>query len=82
MTINASGIRQTILDLLSQRCPDKTICPSEVARACGSDNWRDLMDEVRHVAATLAREGTIRVIQKGETVDLATARGPVRFARG
>lgn len=81
MTINASGIRQTILDLLSQRGPDKTICPSEVARACGDEDWRDLMDEVRDVAATLVREGTIRVPQKGETVDIATARGPVRFAR-
>ncbi|MCI6207498.1 MAG: DUF3253 domain-containing protein [Corynebacterium glucuronolyticum] len=42
----------------------------------------DLMDEVRDLAATLTREGTIRVPQKGETVDIATARGPVRFARG
>jgi len=78
---NENDIRQTILVLLAGRDPGKTICPSEVARACGGDNWRDLMDEVRHVAATLAREGTIRVTQKGETVDIATARGPVRFAR-
>lgn len=82
MATNASDIRQTILDLLAGRNPEKIICPSEVARAYGGEDWRDLMDEVRDVAATLTCEGTIRVPQKGETVDIATARGLVRFARG
>ncbi|MDD7587164.1 MAG: DUF3253 domain-containing protein [Corynebacterium glucuronolyticum] len=40
MATNASDICQTILDLLAGRGPGKTIGPSEVARACGGEDWR------------------------------------------
>ena len=70
-----------ITQLLRQRA-GKTICPSEAARAIGGDDWRDLMPLVRDVASDLAAEGRVIVQQKGETVDIATARGPVRLAPG
>jgi hypothetical protein len=36
----------------------------------------------RDVAAELSRDGTITVRQHGADVDIATAVGPVRLARG
>ena len=80
-----SGIRErraaTIRALLRHRA-GKTICPSDVARALGGDDWRDAMQDVRDVARDMADVGEITVQQKGETVDITTARGPVRLAPG
>ena len=76
-----------ILSLLSERGPGKTICPSEAARAVfpAARNgrvtrpWRVLMEPAREAASRLAAAGQIDVTQKGEVVDIATARGPVRL---
>lgn len=72
----------TMRTLLRHRKPEATICPSDAARVVGGDSWRDLMDDARSVAADLATDGVIVVRQHGEDVDLATAVGPVRLARG
>lgn len=64
--------------LLRKRHP-KTICPSDVARIVRGESWRRHLDDVRRVAAELVADGTIEVTQKGEVVDLGSARGPVRL---
>ena len=68
--------------LLRHRDPDKTICPSDAARVVGGTSWRALMDLAREVAQGLAGDGVIVIRQHGSDVDLATAVGPVRLARG
>lgn len=72
---------RSIRELLRQR-NGKTICPSETARAIGGEEWRDLMPLVRDVAAHLVEQGQVIVQQKGEEVDISTARGPIRLAPG
>ena len=73
-------LRAAILDLARERGPDKTICPSDAARAIGGDDWRDLMDDARDVARELAREGDVEITQKGEVLDPDAAwRGPIRI---
>lgn len=77
-----STIQKTILQLLDARGPGKTICPSEVARALAGDTrseWEPLMEPVRAVAATMVEQETLLVTQRGHTVDIATAKGPVRL---
>lgn len=74
----ASAVRA----LLRHRGPEATICPSDAARVAGGESWRDLLDTAREVAAELARDGTITVRQRGADVDAATAKGPIRLARG
>jgi hypothetical protein len=76
----AQRAEATIRALLRQRGPDKTICPSDVARAIGGEAWRARMESVREVAKDLVRAGTLEVRQKGVRVDPRTARGPIRFA--
>ena len=70
-----------IRDLLDARGEGKTICPSEAARAVGGDEWRDLMQPARDAAQSLVDGGEVEITQRGEVVDLATVRGPVRIRR-
>ncbi|TVQ36740.1 MAG: DUF3253 domain-containing protein [Geminicoccaceae bacterium] len=72
------AIAARILDLVRARGQDRTICPSEVARAL-ADDWRPLLVAVRAVAVELARSGQVRVTQRGRPVDPQTAKGPIRL---
>ncbi|MGK2867454.1 MAG: DUF3253 domain-containing protein [Mycobacterium sp.] len=73
-------LRQSILALARERGPDKTICPSDAARAVGGATWRDLMDDARELARELARQGEVEISQKGEVLDPdAPWRGPIRI---
>lgn len=74
-------IEATIKALLRHR-DTSTICPSDVARVVGGDHWRGLMDDVRNVAAALAASENVVVTQRGEEVDLASVKGPVRIGKG
>lgn len=72
-------IRQTILALVQQRGPERTICPSEVARALGGEDWRSWMDEVRSLGVELALAGDIVITQKGNITPPDCIKGPIRF---
>jgi hypothetical protein len=77
-------LRETILLLLDKRDVGKTICPSEASRAvfgARRGNEREFMERTRTVAATLAAEGMVEVCQKGQVVDIATAKGPIRLRK-
>lgn len=71
----------TIRALLREARPGASICPSQVARAIDATHWRALMPRVRAAAGRLAVRGEIDVTQRGRTVDVTTARGPVRLRR-
>jgi hypothetical protein len=74
-----------IVELLCQRAPDASICPSEAARALADNetDWRGLMQPVREAAAELAREGRIVITQGNSRLDPAhIGNGPIRLRRG
>ena len=75
-------LEATILGLLDQRGRGKTICPSDAARAVGTDDtWRDLMEPARRAARRLVAAGEVVVTQGGHVVDPSTAKGPLRIRR-
>ncbi len=76
------NLRRAIVDKLAARAETSSICPSEVARDLGGDTWRDLMEPVRQAAGELVQRGIVIITQGDETVDLATAKGPIRIRRG
>ncbi|MEL6383321.1 MAG: DUF3253 domain-containing protein [Cyanobacteria bacterium J06626_18] len=74
-----AAIRNCLLKLVRDRGPNKTICPSEVARSLGDDDWRSLMDQVRAVGIELYNAGKIAITQKGQVVNPHTVKGPIRY---
>lgn len=74
-------LEDAIRALLARRAPGATICPSEAARAVGGQEWRELMPAARAAAGRLVDAGEVDVLQAGEVVDVASARGPVRIRR-
>ncbi|WP_426242125.1 DUF3253 domain-containing protein [Nocardioides sp. LHG3406-4] len=75
-------LEETILALLARTRPGGTICPSDAARAAGSEaDWRELMEAVRQAAARLVDAGEVEVTQGGRVVDLESAKGPIRIRR-
>lgn len=69
-----TDLAEVILSLCAARGEEKSICPSEVARAlAGNDEkqWRLLMHPIREAALALARKGRIAVLRKGRPVDPA-----------
>lgn len=73
-------IRAEILAQAEARGAEKSLCPSEVARALKPEEWRSLMTRVRREAIVLAREGRIEILRKGKPVDPeAEIRGVIRL---
>ncbi|WP_092806321.1 DUF3253 domain-containing protein [Klenkia marina] len=81
MSASTDQLARRIEELLDARAPTSSICPSDAARAVDPDGWRELMDDARAAAGELAAQGRVQVTQRGEVVDVATARGPVRIRR-
>lgn len=81
VTARDRALERTILTLLDQRAASATICPSDAARAVGGDEWRGLMEPARRAARRLVAAGEVDITQRGNVVDAATARGPIRIRR-
>ena len=83
-------LAEIILHLVRQRGPDKSICPSEAARAFAEgrarksdppDLWRRYMTGVRQQALFLARQGHISILRKGKPVDpFVPVKGLIRLS--
>lgn len=67
-----------IIELLLQRAPGKTICPSEVLPIELKQN-KEVMEEVRKAARDLVAKGKIEITQKGEVINPQTIKGPIRL---
>ena len=72
-------IESTILALTAERGPDKSICPSEVARSLQPANWQPLMTPVRQAAIRLVAAGQIEILRKGRPVAPEAVRGVIRL---
>lgn len=77
-TPSPTEMRSVLLDLVRRCGSEKTVCPSEAARALAPDDWRDLMEDVRQEAYRMADDGLVDITQQGRVVDVRTARGPIR----
>jgi hypothetical protein len=70
-----------IVELLSARARDASICPSEAARSVGGDDWQELMEPARMAARRLVARGAVEITQGGRVVDPSRAKGPIRIRR-
>ena len=74
-----ANLDQALKSLLAERGVSKTVCPSEVARAVGGEEWRDLMERARSAARRSVARGEAVITQHGQVVDPSTAKGPIRI---
>ena len=73
------ALESAIMELLSRRGPEKTICPSEAARLIDPTGWEELMDKARAAAWRLVAEGAIVITRRGKIVDSSQAKGAIRL---
>lgn len=72
-----------ILELVLERGPEKSICPSDVARALVGSNekeWRLLMKPIRTRAIALAKAERIEIRRKGKPADPSNFKGVYRLS--
>jgi hypothetical protein len=72
-------ISSAILQTANQRGPEKSTCPSEIARMLFPDDWRSHMKNVVDVAIDLHNQGKVAITQKGLPIDVKHIKGPVRI---
>ncbi|WP_288253949.1 DUF3253 domain-containing protein [uncultured Hydrogenophaga sp.] len=81
--MTADPAEQAILDTFAQRGLDKSICPTEAARALAGhpqdESWRRSLAPVKLAAQRLARAGRIEILRKGKPVDPETLHGVIRL---
>ena len=77
-------LERTLLALLAERGPGKSICPSEVPRNLLGETgpWRSHLKRVRSIAGRLAETGRVVVLRHGKPVTSDGIRGVVRLAQG
>jgi uncharacterized protein DUF3253 len=78
MAVQDSEIRAELMRQLEARGTEKSICPSEVARALAPE-WQSLMGRIRTVAVELSREQRIDILRKGKPVDSDGVKGVIRL---
>ena len=84
-TDSKPGLPATLLALCAEAGPQRTVCPTDVAKAFaaarGEDalGWRSHLQEVRRAAVQLAHEGRLVIYRKGKPVDPDTFRGVYRL---
>jgi hypothetical protein len=76
------AIAERILSLVKQRGPNKSLCPSEVARSLSTTDWRPLMPEIRRIAQQLTQKQQLKILQRGQPISLPATlvSGPIRLA--
>jgi hypothetical protein len=74
-----TDISATILSTATHRGPEKSTCPSEVARMLFPDDWRKHMKDVVDVAIDLHNQGKVVITQKGIPIDVNHIKGPIRI---
>lgn len=72
-------VEHIILSLATKRGANKSICPSEAARAVSGEHWRSVMDAVHQAAITLHDKRAIAFTQGGKIVQPQKLSGPYRI---
>jgi hypothetical protein len=74
---------QAILDTLAALGPQKSISPTEAARALAGnpadDSWRKCIAPIRLATLRLAKAGRIEILRKGKPVSPDVLHGVVRL---
>ena len=74
-----SPIEETILALLADAAPGKSIDPMTVARLIQPERWQKALGQVRSTAIGMARQGTVVILRHNKPADPSTFKGVYRI---
>lgn len=74
-----SPIEETILNLLAEAAPGKSIDPMHVARAIQPERWQRALGQVRSTAVGMARAGTVVILRHNKPADPSAFKGVYRI---
>ena len=78
--IDPAAVEGEILRLATEAGPNRSISPTDVARALTTgDDWQVLMPAVRRAAVKLALAGQLVIYRKGKPVDPNDFKGVYRL---
>ena len=72
-------IEETLLAMLSDVAPGKSITPEDVARAVDPEGWRRRLGQVRATAVGLARQGRLVILRHNKPADPESFKGVYRL---
>jgi hypothetical protein len=67
-----------ILRIAKERGVEKSLCPTDVARALAED-WRPLLFDIRAAAARLADRDQIEILRHGKPISPTALKGVIRL---
>jgi hypothetical protein len=73
-------IKSRILPMKRKDRQSESISPTEVTKNLFTDVWKDHVDEVRTMAGELQSEKLASITQKGSSISIDRARGPIRLS--
>ncbi|MDP0497617.1 MAG: DUF3253 domain-containing protein [Verrucomicrobiota bacterium JB024] len=77
--MDEAKMRRVIYGLARECGPTGSVCPSDAARKISPFKWRALMPQVVGAARRMAADGEIIMLQNGQPVDPAAAKGAFRL---
>ncbi len=80
MPVETARIEETIRRLLAAAGEDRTLSPTDVARALAPDpEWPALLPKLRRTAVAMALAGRLVIYRKGKPVDPTDFKGVWRM---
>ena len=74
-----AGVEETLLSMVADLPPGKSVSPEEVARACDPDAWRRVLPQIRGIAVGLARQGKLVILRHNKPADPNSFKGVYRL---
>ncbi len=74
-----SPIEETLLAMLAQVSPGKSLDPAAVAKSLDPEGWRRVLPQVRATAVGLARQGRLVILRHNKPADPDSFKGVWRL---
>ena len=75
----SAAIEETLLAMLADLAPGKSLDPAQVARTVQPERWQRVLPQVRATAVGLARQGRVVITRHGKPADPDRFKGVYRL---
>jgi hypothetical protein len=73
------SLEDTLLAMLADLAPGKSLAPEDIARAADPEGWRRLLPKVRAIVRGLARQDKLVILRHNKPADPNTFKGVYRL---